>query len=184
MLPCTSRPKPKTKQSSNPPSEVTTILNILLTSPTRLAIEKRTSDIIHPTSWTTTLAQSLLSGLVAAIENAAPMAEAATKALQRAIEEAYEFAKEHPVYTTILALGVLALLMPWVLEVLGFSELGPVEGSFAAWWQARYAGYVPKGSFFSYLQRLGMVWKKKLRKPLPPVPGDHDQDLLGPARPF
>ena len=31
-------------------------------------------------------------------------------------------------------------------------------GSFAATWQARYAGYVPKGSLFSFFQRLGMKW--------------------------
>ena len=56
--------------------------------------------------------------------------------------------------------------LPWVVEVLGFSELGPVEGwspkcvgSFAAWWQSTYAGYVPAGSLFSFFQRLGMVWK-------------------------
>ena len=33
-------------------------------------------------------------------------------------------------------------------------------GSFAAEWQAQYLGAVPKGSLFSYFQRLGMVWKK------------------------
>ena len=31
-------------------------------------------------------------------------------------------------------------------------------GSFAAWWQARYTGYVPKNSCF--FQRLGMIWRK------------------------
>lgn len=29
-------------------------------------------------------------------------------------------------------------------------------GSFAAEWQSTYAGFVPKGSLFSFLQRLGM----------------------------
>jgi hypothetical protein len=29
-------------------------------------------------------------------------------------------------------------------------------GSFAAEWQSTYAGFVPKGSLFSLLQRLGM----------------------------
>jgi hypothetical protein len=33
-------------------------------------------------------------------------------------------------------------------------------GSFAAWWQVRYAGYVLKDSKFSYFQRLRMIWKK------------------------
>lgn len=31
-------------------------------------------------------------------------------------------------------------------------------GSWAAAWQARYAGLVPKGSLFSFLQRLGMTY--------------------------
>ncbi len=35
-----------------------------------------------------------------------------------------------------------------------------IVGSFAAGWQSRYAGYVPKGSLFSFFQRLGMVWKR------------------------
>ena len=34
-------------------------------------------------------------------------------------------------------------------------------GTFAAAWQTRYAGYVPKGSLFSFFQRLGMVWGRK-----------------------
>jgi hypothetical protein len=34
--------------------------------------------------------------------------------------------------------------------------------SFAAWWQSRYAGYVPKNSWFSFFQRLGMKWGKSV----------------------
>ena len=34
------------------------------------------------------------------------------------------------------------------------------SGSFAAEWQAQFLGAVPKGSLFSYFQRLGMIWKK------------------------
>ena len=90
---------------------------------------------------------------------------------------------------TVLALGVLVALTPYLLEMLGFAELGIVRGksltpilyqtnqspewrrrldrancvtsgSWAALWQARYAGFVPKGSLFSFLQRMGMVWGK------------------------
>lgn len=43
-----------------------------------------------------------------------------------------QFAGEHPILTglfcTIVALGVLYLVWPAVLEALGFSSLGPVEG--------------------------------------------------------
>lgn len=44
------------------------------------------------------------------------------------------FAAEHPLATgvgcTVVALGVLVVLAPYVLGVLGFGELGPVEGKF------------------------------------------------------
>jgi hypothetical protein len=68
------------------------------------------------------------------------------------------------------------IIAPWVIEALGFAELGPLEGmsrlqcclvsakltyaagSFASWWQSTYGGLVPKGSLFSFFQRLGMVW--------------------------
>lgn len=53
---------------------------------------------------------------------------------------------------------IFAFILFTALEILGFGELGPIEGSFAAGWQSRYAGYVPKGSLFSYFQRLGMKW--------------------------
>lgn len=35
-------------------------------------------------------------------------------------------------------------------------------GSWAARWQARYAGYVPKGSLFSFFQKLNMKFRKHL----------------------
>lgn len=68
------------------------------------------------------------------------------------------FAKEHPAYAVLIALGILAVLMPWALEILGFGELGPIEGSFAAAWQRTYADYVLKDPLFSYFQWLGMKW--------------------------
>lgn len=37
-------------------------------------------------------------------------------------------------------------------------------GSFAAWWQSTYGGYVPQESLFAFLQRLGMVWRKSVVK--------------------
>lgn len=78
-------------------------------------------------------------------------------------EVAEEFVKEHPVLVEVLvivvAIGILAVLVPWAVEALGFGELGPVAGSFAAWWQSTFPD-VEAGSLFSYLQRLGMKWGK------------------------
>lgn len=90
------------------------------------------------------------------------MADVARIAVERSTKEAIGFARDHPAYATLIALGVLAILTPWVIEALGFSELGPVEGSFAAAWQRLYAGFVPKGSLFSFFQRLGM-WIRSTR---------------------
>ncbi|KAF1829473.1 hypothetical protein BDW02DRAFT_509881, partial [Decorospora gaudefroyi] len=68
------------------------------------------------------------------------------------------FVIQHPIMCSMIALGVLAVIAPWVLPELGFGELGPVEGTFASWWQSNYGGLVPKGSLFSFLQRLGMKY--------------------------
>ena len=61
------------------------------------------------------------------------MSVAYTKACEaaKAIEG---FAADHPlataVFCTIIALGVLVVLTPFVLEALGFASLGPVEGKY------------------------------------------------------
>lgn len=43
------------------------------------------------------------------------------------------FAAEHPIATavfcTVIALGVSVVLIPYLIEALGFSALGPVEGN-------------------------------------------------------
>jgi hypothetical protein len=49
-------------------------------------------------------------------------------AFEKATGAAIEFAKEHPVYFTIITLGVLVILAPWVIEALGFVEAGIVKG--------------------------------------------------------
>ena len=88
------------------------------------------------------------------------MRQALDKVERVAAELVYDaagFAQEHPAYTTFIALGILALIAPWVLEVLGFAMEGIVEDSWAALWQSKYAGFVPKRSLFSFFQRLGMT---------------------------
>ena len=57
--------------------------------------------------------------------------EKATEAAEKEAGRAAGFAKEHPLYCTVLALGILVWLgMPWVLTALGFAEEGIVEGVF------------------------------------------------------
>jgi len=118
-------------------------------------------DVARETGWYESLVVAVFICLENALKVAPPVGQTMKDAYEKAaqaIKDVFGFAKEHPVFCTLVALGVLVLLMPWAIEVLGFGALGPVEGSFAAAWQARYAGYVPKGSLFSFLQRLGMKW--------------------------
>ncbi len=50
------------------------------------------------------------------------------EAYDKAVAAAVGFARDHPVWTTLIAIGILVVLLPWVLEGLGFGELGPIEG--------------------------------------------------------
>ncbi|PYI03986.1 hypothetical protein BO78DRAFT_348610 [Aspergillus sclerotiicarbonarius CBS 121057] len=140
------------------PSLASDIVTTIITGESIESIHKDLNEKINANGWSDSIAQAVLRGLNDAIQAGTEMARPATDALAKATEAAVGFAEEHPVYTTLLALGVLAILLPWVLEVLGFGELGPIADSFAARWQSTYAGYVPRGALFTYFQRLGMKW--------------------------
>lgn len=49
-----------------------------------------------------------------------------------AVDATGEFAREHPLWTAavvgIVVFGILVLVAPWLVEALGFAEMGPVEG--------------------------------------------------------
>ncbi|KAJ0426134.1 hypothetical protein BJY00DRAFT_307635 [Aspergillus carlsbadensis] len=134
------------------------IVTKIMTAESPSDLQKQLQDDLHSTSWTEPFARSILHTIVSAISTGAQTAAAATTALVRAKDAATEFETEQPVYATLLAIGVLAILTPWVLEILGFGELGPVEGSFAARWQSLYKEYVPKRSLFGFLQKVGIKW--------------------------
>lgn len=46
----------------------------------------------------------------------------------REIDSIEGFVKEHPVICAVIAIGILVVLAPWVVEALGFAEAGIVEG--------------------------------------------------------
>lgn len=144
--------------SRSPASIASDILTIILTADTPYTLHKHLNEQISTETWSEDIATALLHGLESAIKTGTQMAKASFDALTRAEDAAIGFAKDHPVYATLIAFGILATLMPWVLEILGFGDLGPIGGSLAAGWQSRYAGYVPKRSLFSYFQKLGMKW--------------------------
>jgi hypothetical protein len=143
-------------------------------------MKQRLQDVVRETGWYENLAVSVLNGLENALKEGAPMNQAMKDPYDKAVQvirKVWGFVEGHPLFFTLLALGILVILMPWAVEVLGFGELGPIEGmpvvvylqgdilmrcllvgTFAAWWQATYRGYVPAQSLFSFFQRLGMVW--------------------------
>ncbi|EED23179.1 conserved hypothetical protein [Talaromyces stipitatus ATCC 10500] len=151
-------PLAQPSSSPSPASIASDILTIILAADSPYTLHKHLNERLSTESWSEDIATALLLGLENAIKTGAQMAKASLDALAQAKDTAIGFAEDHPVYATLIALGILAILMPWALEILGFGDLGPIEGSFAALWQSKYAGYVPKKSLFSYFQRLGMKW--------------------------
>ena len=83
---------------------------------------------IHCCGWRSLLAEEFLNSLISAFKKGVSMGAALQEAYDRAVGEAWEWSKEHPVWATIIAIGVLVIIAPWVLEALGFGELGPIEG--------------------------------------------------------
>ncbi|KXJ87354.1 hypothetical protein Micbo1qcDRAFT_124713 [Microdochium bolleyi] len=152
-------------------ADVLAILRTADASPylSKAQLAQQVDDAVYTQgSWSEWIAEGILNGIRAILEQGPEkMGSAMRIAHDRAAEAAgavFQFASDHPEVVagllTIVAIGVLVLLAPMVVEALGFAELGPIEGSFAAWWESTYAGYIPRGSLFSFFQRLGMVWAK------------------------
>lgn len=95
---------------------------------------KRIETEIHTAGWYEGLAKKILDGLVAALDAGAQMAKGMKEAFDRAYAIAKKFAEEHPVLaavmTTLIAIGILVIVIPWAVEALGFGELGPIAGKF------------------------------------------------------
>lgn len=92
------------------------------------SLRAATKDLVLTESLTSWLGQKILAGIQYAIEHKVEIGETMKHAIERAVGAAWDFAKEHPVYATIIALGVLVEIAPWVLGWLGFAEIGIVEG--------------------------------------------------------
>ena len=92
---------------------------------------QRVQDVVHETGWYEELAAAVLTGLENALKAKAPMGQAMKDAHEKArqvIADVFGFAREHPVFCALVALGIIVILAPWAVEVLGFGELGPIEG--------------------------------------------------------
>jgi hypothetical protein len=79
-------------------------------------------------SWTQNLALAVLAQVEDALRTGIPKVGALKEAFDKATEAAVIFAREHPVYATLIALGIIVILFPWMIEALGFGFEGPIEG--------------------------------------------------------
>jgi len=87
--------------------------------------------IVHETGWYENLGAAVLTGLENALKAEAPMGQAVKVAYEKAtqvVADVLQFAKDHPVFCAVVALGILVILAPWAIEAVGFGELGPIEG--------------------------------------------------------
>ena len=85
--------------------------------------------------WSEWLAERVRKGIEEALTARKEMNTVLAAAYEKAREAATvfeRFGEAHPVVTavfvTVLAVGVLVILAPYVVEILGFGELGPIEG--------------------------------------------------------
>ena len=85
--------------------------------------------------WSQWLAEQIRKGMEVALKAGKEMNAALAAAYDKACEAATvfkHFAKDHPfattIFVTVIAIGVLVILAPYVIEMLGFGELGPIEG--------------------------------------------------------
>ena len=92
-------------------------------------LRTRVSGFVNVKNWTESLAKAVLARLDDGVRKGTMGRKGPLKeAFDKAVAAAVGFAKEHPVWATLIALGILAVLLPWAIEALGFGELGPVEG--------------------------------------------------------
>lgn len=91
-------------------------------------LEQTLNNIVTEYGWTESIGVAILNALENALKNGTAMGQVMKEAFDKATDAAISFARDHPVYCTIIALGILVVLAPWVLEAVGFGELGPIEG--------------------------------------------------------
>jgi hypothetical protein len=60
------------------------------------------------------------------------MGQAMKDAFDKSVAATTGLAHDHPVFCTLVALGILVTLAPLFIKALGFGELGPVGGYFQA----------------------------------------------------
>jgi hypothetical protein len=99
-------------------------------------LEAQLDNLVVSTGWTEWIAENVLAGIETALRDGREkMGQAMAMAYDeaaRAADEVFKFAESHPMLAagliTIIAVGILVIMAPMIVEALGFAELGPLEG--------------------------------------------------------
>jgi hypothetical protein len=101
-------------------------------------LEADLRSTVHAHGWYEGLAAAVMEGIKRAIELGKEMGPVMRDAYDEAVaalNKVEEWAEEHPgmagVIITLIALGVMALVVPWMLTYLGFTGSGIAEGEFS-----------------------------------------------------
>jgi hypothetical protein len=102
-----------------------------------VALEADLKSTVHTYGWYDGLAAAILVALEQAIElekEMGPAVKAVYEKAVAAVNKIKDWAEANPemaaVVVTLIALGVLALTIPWLMPYLGFTEEGISEGEF------------------------------------------------------
>jgi hypothetical protein len=106
-------------------------------------LEEKLKRTVQDTSWNSYMAEAIIHAFEEALKKGKAMNEVIKDAFDKSyaeafalFHEAYDFSRDHPleaIFTTIVVIGILVLLAPWVLEAVGFGTLGPIEGKLQAY---------------------------------------------------
>ena len=94
-------------------------------------LKQTLNEIITANRWKKAFAEAVFKALQTAILTARPMGpalQATYEKVAQVIDGIEGFVKDHPVLCALIALGILVLLSPWIIEALGFAEGGILEG--------------------------------------------------------
>jgi len=113
---------------------------IFLAEKNGIELRQTLEEIIQTNSWRQNFAKAVFEGMQKAIETARPMGDALREIYEKVacvVAGMKGFAHDHPIVCALIALGILVLVAPWVIEALGFVEGGILEGEkysvFALW---------------------------------------------------
>ncbi|KAJ4337558.1 hypothetical protein N0V95_008296 [Ascochyta clinopodiicola] len=113
------------------------IAQAILMSELLAGTQSKAAPYFGPTTnrveWTQKFAKDILHQMAAVVQNSHDtFSPAFREVYQKALEGAQViegFTKDHPLFALIIALGVLCIMAPWVLQLLGFTARGPALGA-------------------------------------------------------